>query len=107
MVESNIPRLRSLNFTEVLVPYLDSPEKMYQLNCLASLAAIIDEKESEILNRNNDSVKFLIEVLQKGLNEPSRRYYGWSCKESALSKYYQLPLILTALLHARDRMLTL
>ena len=87
MVEANIPRLRSLNFTEVLEPYLESPNKMYQLNCLASLAGIIDEKESEILNTKSSSVKFLMTVLKKGLASATRRYNGWSSKECALSKY--------------------
>ena len=86
MVDANVSRLRSLDFTEVLERYLESPEKMFQLNCLASLATIIDEKESEILNRNSESVKFLMEVLQKGLSDPKRRHNGWSCKECALSK---------------------
>ena len=86
MAETNIPRLRSLNFTEVLEPYLESPEKMLQLNCLASLAGIIDEKESEILNRKTDSVKFLMTVLKKSLVAVNRRYNGWSSKECALSK---------------------
>ena len=87
MVEANASRLRSFNFTEVLKPYLQSPEKMYQLNVLATLAGIIDEKESEILNSNNESVKFLMEVLGNGLGAANRRHNGWSCKECALSEY--------------------
>ena len=87
MVEANIPRLRSLCFTEVLEPYLESPNQMLQLNCLASLAGIIDEKESEILNTKTDSVKFLMTVLKRSLVAANRRYNGWSSKECALSKY--------------------
>ena len=87
MVESNTPHLRDLNFVKVLEPYLESPEKMISLNCLATLAGIIDEKESEMLNRNNESVKFLMTVLRKGLPTSIRRYNGWSCKECAFGKW--------------------
>ena len=86
MVESNLARLKSLSFTQVLEPYLNSPDKMIQLNCLASLAGIIDEEESEMLNRNRDSVEFLMKVLRKGLPTKNRRYNGWSCKECGYGK---------------------
>ena len=87
MVESNVSRLRSLNFTEVLEPYLKSPEKLVQLNALASLAGFIDEKESEMLNSNQDSVKFLMKVLKNSLGSSTRRYQGWSSKESASGEF--------------------
>ena len=88
MVESNVSRLRSLNFTEVLEPYLKSPEKLVQLNALASLAGFIDEKESEMLNSNQDSVKFLMKVLKNSLGSSTRRYQGWSSKESASGEFW-------------------
>ena len=90
MVESNIPHLRKLNFTEALQPYLKSKDKDNHLTALAGLAAIIDEEESEIINSNKKVVKHLMKVLRRALRQDDRRYDGWSCKELALGEYASL-----------------
>ena len=86
LVDSNITRLRDLNFTEALQPYLKSSDEVLQLSALAGLAAIIDEKESEIIQHNEESVKLLMERLRKGLQNALRRDSGWSCRESAIGE---------------------
>ena len=86
MVESTIPLLRVHNFVEVLQPYLKSKDKEDHLSALATLAAIVDEKESEIINSNKKVVKYLMKTLKFGLRREERRFNGWSCKECGLSK---------------------
>ena len=87
-VESNIPLLRQHNFTELLLPYLKSTDKEDHLSALAILAAIVDEKESEIINSNRKVVKRLMKFLRRGMRTIERRFHGWSCKELATSKFY-------------------
>lgn len=87
MTDSCLPRLRALRFTEVLIVYLKSPNIEVQLSALASLAAIIDEAESEIIKSNESSVRILVERFRRGLQSEERRGSGWSCQECALSRY--------------------
>ena len=86
MVDTNIPVLREKQFTDALKPHLNSTNKTYHVAALASLAGIIDEEESEIINSNKKVVKHLMKVLRRGLRTRERRYEGWTCRECALSK---------------------
>ncbi|XP_052260659.1 uncharacterized protein LOC127864812 [Dreissena polymorpha] len=81
MRPNNNQRLRTLDFTSVMQPYLTSTDEMFSLTALATLASIVNEAESEIINAAHDRVKFLLKVLQKGLATKLRRCNGWSCKE--------------------------
>ncbi|KAH3859833.1 uncharacterized protein LOC127871977 [Dreissena polymorpha] len=83
-MRSNIHRLRSLNFTDVIKPYLTSWDETCSLLALAVLAAIINEAECDIINAAHDKVQYLLKVLENGLNSKQRRSSdGWSCKECA------------------------
>ena len=87
MVDTNISALRDKGFTKALQPHLKSSNKNEHLAALSSLAGIINEEESEIINSNKKVVKHLMRVLKRALATDERRYDGWSCKESGLSKY--------------------
>ena len=87
MRDANVTILRDLDFTSAVQPYLESPIQMTRLNALATLASIVDEKESEIINANQRSVELLLQCLEKGSENPLRRHNRWSCKESAFSKF--------------------
>ena len=92
MVDSNIPILRKQEFTKALQPHLVSPDKTEHLAALSSLAGIVNEEESEIINSNKKVVKHLMKVFRKGLDSEERRYDGkydsWNCKECALSMLF-------------------
>ena len=92
MVDSNIPILRKQEFTKALQPHLVSPDKTEHLAALSSLAGIVNEEESEIINSNKKVVKHLMKVFRKGLETEERRYDGkydsWNCKECALSMLF-------------------
>ncbi|KAL5013584.1 hypothetical protein ScPMuIL_007854 [Solemya velum] len=81
MVESSISRLRSLDFTSTLIPFLSSNSEVTQLQAMASLADIVDEKESEVLQTHPDNIQFVMTVLGKSLGAKDRRHIGWSAKE--------------------------
>lgn len=81
MRETNTARLRSVDMITVLQPILKSPNDMYAMNSLASLAGIINEKECEIIAVNKDIVMILLDCLRKSLKNKLRRCKGWSSKE--------------------------
>ncbi|XP_052271259.1 uncharacterized protein LOC127871976 isoform X2 [Dreissena polymorpha] len=83
MRTNNVTRLRSLNFTDVLKPYLDSWNEGISRSTLATLAAIVNEAECKIINAAPERVQNLLDVLEKGLDTNIRRFKGWSCKECA------------------------
>ena len=85
MRDAGITILRTLDFTSAIQPYLKSLDLNVRLLALATLASIVDEKESEIINANQDTVGMLLQYLQIGSEEP--RHDGWSCKELAYSEF--------------------
>ena len=87
MRDADVTILRALDFTSAVQPYLKSLDQNLRLCALGTLASIVDEKESEIINANRDTVGMLLQYLQKGSEKPKRRYDGWSCKELAYSKF--------------------
>ncbi|XP_041361800.1 uncharacterized protein LOC121377777 [Gigantopelta aegis] len=80
-VDSNIPQLRSLSFTQVLFPYLDAPKARLRLSSISSLANIVDEKDCELLRTSSKIVSFLLAKLGKALRSPIHKELGWSAHE--------------------------
>ena len=87
LADCNITRLRDLKFTEVLQQYLKSSNEEIHLSALVGLAAIIDEKESEIIQQNEESVKLLMKRLREGLQDEHHLHLGWACREYAIGMY--------------------
>ncbi|XP_045181801.2 uncharacterized protein LOC123540650 [Mercenaria mercenaria] len=77
----NVERLRSLDFTKVLQPYLKSPNEDISMTALTILANIVSEEECYIIGAHVLLVARLLIVLERGLEENDRRCSGWSCKE--------------------------
>ena len=94
MSDSCRARLRSIGTIDVFKPYLKSTDSDIQLEALATLAAITNEHESEIIKSNEQSVIVLMDTLRQGLKSVIRRSTlgksRWSCEECALSKYHLL-----------------
>ena len=88
MFDSCLTRLRNLHITEALQPYLRSTNSEIQLTTLAALAGIIDEKESEMINSNEESVLNLMKKLRNGLKTKLRQSAGWNCYECARSRFH-------------------
>lgn len=78
MVEDNVQNVRDVECIEALKPYLDSKDNTILLLCLATLANLVDETESGILNRKPDVIEFLMSTITKALKCKERMYYGWS-----------------------------
>lgn len=82
----NVPTLRELGVIEASKPYLESYVAMRKLTCLAILADLVNEQESQILQNNSDSIAFLINCLNTAVSKKTRRSNGWSAREIARSK---------------------
>jgi hypothetical protein len=78
----NIDRLRNLDMTATLQPYLESKQEMTRISTLATLANIVTEKECHIINSHDKVVGLLLLVVTYGAKKKERRFNGWSCKES-------------------------
>ncbi|KAK3575914.1 hypothetical protein CHS0354_002555 [Potamilus streckersoni] len=85
MVDQNIPHLRSLEIVPVFNSFLDAKKEIYRLSALSTLANIIDEKESAILQDKPDVVAFLLKTLGLAVKDPHHRHLGWSAQECAMT----------------------
>lgn len=86
--EETVPELREMGVIEATKPYLESHVAMRRLSCLAILADVVNEQESQLLQSNNDSIAFLIKCLNTAVAEKARRSNGWSAREIARSKFF-------------------
>ncbi|XP_045166230.1 uncharacterized protein LOC123529776 [Mercenaria mercenaria] len=82
MREASVERLRDLDFTKAIQPYLKSPDDEISLTAIAVLANTVNETECNVIEANVPLVAKLLYFLQKGMEEESRTYEGWSCKNS-------------------------
>ena len=86
MFEDNVPKIRSVECIDAMKLYLDSKDNTVRLVCLATLADIVNESESEILKSNGDVIKFLLWSISMAMAHSSRSWDGWSLPELARSK---------------------
>ena len=86
--EANIGRLRAVDFLPILVTYLKSPNEQIRLSVFVTMAAIINEEESEVIKANKEQVTFLLEYLLEASNTDLHRFEGWSCEECTLCKSF-------------------
>ena len=86
--EENVPELREIGVIEAAKPYLESHLDMRRLSCLAILADLVNEQESQLLQSNSDSIAFLIKCLNTAVAQETRRSNGWSAREIARSKFF-------------------
>ena len=86
--EENVPELREIGVIEASKPYLESHVDMRRLSCLAILADLVNEQESQLLQSNSDSIAFLIKCLNTAVAQETRRSNGWSAREIARSKFF-------------------
>ncbi|KAK3584399.1 hypothetical protein CHS0354_010175 [Potamilus streckersoni] len=88
-VDENVTPLRDKDFVAIVSPYLDSKTEQDRFKTLASLANLIDEKESEILQGKDDLLKMFLETLQKALQTIDHTCLvnseTWSAWESTLT----------------------
>ncbi|XP_076083083.1 uncharacterized protein LOC143054087 isoform X1 [Mytilus galloprovincialis] len=83
MFEDNVPRVRDVNCIEAMKPYLDSKDNTIRLLCLATLADLVNESESEILKSNSEVITFLMWTISTALEIEERNCDGWSLVELA------------------------
>ena len=81
MVDSSISLLRSLDYTHVLLPYMNSSQDMFRLSTILALSDVVEESDCELLQTNGQGIQFLLQILQKALNSPTRKNLGFSSKE--------------------------
>ncbi|KAJ8321643.1 hypothetical protein KUTeg_000114 [Tegillarca granosa] len=72
MYKNNVSKVRSHGFVKVLTPYLESPIRNARLLALAALADIVDEEESEILQKGQNIFEFLKTILSMAMRETTR-----------------------------------
>ncbi|XP_064597655.1 uncharacterized protein LOC135464094 [Liolophura sinensis] len=82
-VDSAYKRLRELDYTTILLPYLTVDVDRFKMSSILSLANLVDEEESALINTSVEAVKFLLVRLGKALQDSGRRNMGWSAKELA------------------------
>lgn len=87
MFEDNVPKVRDVNCIEAMKPYLDSKDNTIRLLCLATLADLVNESESEILKSNSEVITFLMWTISTALEIEERNCDGWSLVELARSTY--------------------
>ncbi|XP_052089371.1 uncharacterized protein LOC127726075 [Mytilus californianus] len=83
MFEDNVPKVRDVNCIEAMKPYLDSKDNTIRLLCLATLADLVNESESEILKSNSEVFTFLMWTISMAMENEERNYDGWSLVELA------------------------
>ncbi|XP_076113674.1 uncharacterized protein LOC143081913 [Mytilus galloprovincialis] len=83
MFEDNVPKVRDVNCIEAMKPYLESKDNTIRLLCLATLADLVNESESEIIKSNGDVIEFLMLTISKALETDDRTEDGWSLMELA------------------------
>ncbi|KAL5013694.1 hypothetical protein ScPMuIL_007964 [Solemya velum] len=82
--DNNIQLLNDLDYTKVMVPYLESKSALMRLTAIAVLADIVDENMRDILDTNPRIIQFLMKVFDKALaNSTHRRHLGWTARETA------------------------
>ncbi|KAJ8310041.1 hypothetical protein KUTeg_011906 [Tegillarca granosa] len=81
MYDDHHDKLHQRNFVQILTPYLESPDKNVSLSSLATLADIIIEEESGIIQTNPKILNALMNRLNKALKNKGRREGGWSVCE--------------------------
>ncbi|XP_076437546.1 uncharacterized protein LOC143276783 isoform X2 [Babylonia areolata] len=81
MRDDNGARLRELDATSVLLPYLESHNDIYKLSAYASLADIVTEEEADKLSTSPKLARFLLKRLENALKAKDHRCYGWSVTE--------------------------
>lgn len=83
MFDDNVEKIRSVGCIEAMKPYLDSKDKTIRLLCLATLADLVNESESEILKSNGDVITFLMWTISMAMKAKGKSWDGWSLKELA------------------------
>ncbi|KAL3892364.1 hypothetical protein ACJMK2_004575, partial [Sinanodonta woodiana] len=84
IMDSNIPRLRSLDIVPVFISFLDAQVEISRLTALSTLANIIDEKEStEVLQGKPDVIVILLQNLSLALDDPHHKHLDWSAQKCA------------------------
>jgi hypothetical protein len=79
MFEDNIDKV----CIEAMKPYLDYENNTIRLLCLATLANLVNEFESDIFENNGDVIKFLMETISLAMAAENKSWDGWSLKELA------------------------
>ncbi|XP_041361359.1 uncharacterized protein LOC121377441 [Gigantopelta aegis] len=81
MVDTSLSLLRSLHYTQVLLPYMNSSMDMFHLSTILALSDIIEESDCQLLQTSGKGIQFLLKVLKKALDSPTRKNLGFSTKE--------------------------
>jgi hypothetical protein len=86
MFEDNVDKVRYVGCIEAMKPYLDYENKTIRLLCLATLADLVYESESDILKSNGDVIKFLMHTISLAIKAEKKSRDCWSLKELARSR---------------------
>lgn len=79
--EENFKRLKQVEFTKVLPPFLRKSSDRFSVYALTVLAVTITEDECNILDANHTVIQYVLDILESALQDKSHYYQGWSCFE--------------------------
>ncbi|CAC5383014.1 unnamed protein product [Mytilus coruscus] len=79
MFEDNVPKVRAVNCIEAVKPYLESKDNTIRLLCLATLADLVNESESEMIKSNDEIIEFLMRTISMAIDTDNRA--SWSLME--------------------------
>lgn len=73
--ERSKEKLRELNFTKILEPYLAPGQDVFRFEAIAVVAEIANEEEcKQILRANREAIKFVVSILQCSLKADQHLY---------------------------------
>lgn len=85
MFEDNVPKVRAVKCIEAEKPYLESKDNTIRLLCLATLADLVNESESEMIKSNDEIIEFLMLTISMAIDTDNRA--SWSLVELSRSRY--------------------
>lgn len=86
MVDANVTIIRNHKYVDILIKYLDHEKNDVKFIAIATLADIVNEEESSLLQRGQHTFEFLCRVFKKSLEAEDRHHLGWPAWELARSK---------------------
>lgn len=90
MYENNVSKVRGHDFVKVITPYLESPVNNARLIAIAAMADIVNEEESELLQKGQNVLEFLKKVLQASMKAENRMHPWLSWPVWELTRSNQL-----------------
>ncbi|CAG2198765.1 unnamed protein product [Mytilus edulis] len=91
MFEDNVPKVRAVKCIKAVKPYLESKDNTIRLLCLATLADLVNESESEMIKSNDEIIQFLMLTISMAIDTDNRA--SWSLVELSRKTYIDQGII--------------